>query len=293
MNIAIFQGISEYHYDHIGYVIEYVVQRKPTSKLSLFVHFNHHSDDYVKFYKKLYGETFDVKHINEFNVNNFDCTFLVTDDDQFFPHNISMNKVIVINHDARVRRYDGIYFISTRNMPTPFPWALTHFQYIDYNTKLKYISDVQNPVISCLGLGGTAPLEFYMSLLERFPDITINVIGRHANVPTTDRLKCYRNVPVEVVYEVCSKSTHMLCYSMVKPFDKLMSGSVAVAFCTGCQLIMPEIYNYDFESKIYYNSVDDIKIPSVQDFKDNILSIVYKDQKRLTDDRNRVFDETI
>jgi hypothetical protein len=291
-HIALYQGLPDYHYEMISYALEFALENLPDSKIVLFVHLNHYAVDNVKFNINLFKERFEVKHIGEYKSEDFDVTFLLTDDDPYFP-NVPMNKVIVINHYWHVKRYSGIHFINTRNMKTDFPWAIPTFKYIDLPTKLKAIADLKAPVISCVGLSGTAAYEVFIDLLNKYPELQINLIGRHVNQWQADRLHCYRNVPVQTLHDICSKSTHILCFNHGKDFWEIMSGAVPLAFSTGCQLIIPSNWNYPFKSSNSYSNISDMTFSSLETFKSEIIHKVFEDRDNLIKHRNEVFQSTI
>lgn len=280
MKVAIFQGYCDIHFECDAYLLE----AYRNEDVTLFTQHHPVADEYDRFFSKFF--TYTRKHICEYNVDNYDLTVLVSDDDPFFPNDIPMNKVIVVNHGRDLfRRNNIIWHIHNRPYRNnDVPWALPVWQHTPKEEKLTLIN--KPPVIACIGYGCHADISVYQSIIANNPDATINVMGRFVNFPSAPQVNWLQFVPLESMFEIVKNSTHILFTDQSDCRSKnCMSATMIIALATGCQIIMPSNWEYDcLVAPIRFDRFDDIRVPRLTE---EIIDSIYQDRQNMVEHRDK------
>lgn len=293
MLISLFQGLAKMHYEMLGYFISYCLQR------NYKFHIISNEDDvffeWLSYYNNLFNIDIDYYHIDIFTPEIYDVIILVTDDDYQFKESIISefcHKIICIDHCSDIRRNNLIYHIGTRDFGRDY--AIACFEGVTPLEKKALCGD--NIKIICLGTAGLSEtIDYYLDIFD-IETVKICIIARHIPFKNTQTLhpniELYNNINTQQMFDLITSATHMLFLHY--PFHNwedyinfLASGGIQLAFSTGCQLILPDTWNYNFKSAIKYKYKEKLVIE-----KPNLLE-VFEERRLLIEQRNNLFDKVI
>lgn len=332
MNIAIFHGLPNMHYEVLGYIIDYFSNIKHVNVKYYFNPIDTEKNEWIKIYESLFNININWSSINIFNPENYDLIFLVTDDDYFFKKEwytkYGASKVVSINHlDVNRSGYQALYNLHLRHINTKLlnNWALPCYLGINKVDKLNLI---ENKKIKIVSVGQfLIPSAIYLkNIFENVEDLEFHVICRNNKVTRNfnfERYK-YKNINIivhidmdtldminlikECSYVFCNKSIDLFNLETETKYNedkkyKSMSGVIPIALSYGCQLILPLSWqlNYNFKSAIVYNDnilshkeiINNIpKIKLVNQTKEK-LDIIYNELYELISHKNIHFDKIL
>lgn len=309
INIAIYQGISNCHYEMIGYVVEYCLSKNYTFNVYA------HTSQWEDFYIKMFGNRMpSYTSVQDFNPEAYDKIFLLTDDDYSFKnewlHKYSQN-IICIDHDALLRREAKIH-VCTRPFMNRLnaSWAIPCFSIVrDITHKKELLRDVTRPQIACIGNSTMTTIAKYQELIgSAFNNIDLHIIARQIpwDIKHSLEVKClhnvhvYENVPTINMINILCKCTHALFIPNTTFAYSKMSGTMPLVFNTGCIPIYTnehdDGYNKMFQSTCVYHVDETIDQNCIMDYNTNKskyfdnVSKVFQDRNMLIKHRNQVFD---
>jgi hypothetical protein len=292
--IAIYHGFKLFHYEILGYIIDYLI----SSKLNFDI-FSHIENEWKIWYDTIFNIEIDWFNPEIINVNNYNFIFLITDDDNSINNLISnedaTDKIICINHSNIVRRLYAFDYIHTRFIHTqPYlQYAIPCYSGITKNEKTYLLKSNLNINITCLG-DKNIPIsyDYLKDLFKNFDEITFHIIARNINDSNNkyDNIIIYKNCNTSIMLDILKKSNYILCFNNNEDLiNKVMSGCIPLAFTFGCQLIIPEIWNeyYNFKSCISYS--DNMKLL----VNNNLVDSIFDECNELIHHRNIIFDKII
>jgi mannosyltransferase OCH1-like enzyme len=274
--IAIYNGFP-FHYELFGYIIDYC--NKYNHHLSIFTNMTD-TIGFFEFYKKMnLGHNviiFDHKFY-ETAKNDFDYTFLITDNDNNFKEDWINSKVISICHHYTKRR-NCLYNISTRDFShltsIEHNWAIPCFIHTKLSDKNKKYCD--DEIIDIVCVGGYS---YNTNTLNRLPNnktINLHVISRSINKMSLNSLNnninliVYEKISAIQMYEIV-KNSHFVFVDNTENIDhitgKSMSGSIPISFSCLTPLIISKQNNelYKFKNVIEFelNKNDNIELKNI------------------------------
>ena len=292
---AIYNGLPGHH-EMIGHAIEYCRLRG----YQPIVYTNYENEyGWIDFYKRQFDDLAVHSH-DEFvnNTNASDIVFLLTDDDWVFPAgNVDNKKIVCIDHWYKIRRNSNIKRVDIRKFERTENdrWALPTYKTIDRSEKIALLRSEQKIRIGCVGLGGSLDVQNMKRLFKNFDDIEFYVFKNSKY--TIDNMG---NENIKGFIE--EKATNMIealkkChYSLLLPEDccyyhEKMSGSIPLAFATGCRIIttsrIQELYGLG-SCFVIDPSGEPFALPPLDD---NDIGIVYDELGMLLDRRNKWYDK--
>jgi hypothetical protein len=308
MKIAIYHGYMDIHYEMLGYILEYFISSNISFDLYAWGIPNIYDGlEWQTFYNNLFKKNISFMFPKYFNPDNYDLIFLITDDDNTFSNKWLIDyetKMICIDHSARIRRLPiNMLRLGTRfftNRPQCL-WALPTYTYLTKIDKIKILMDTPTIHVVCIGIQNRPPSgEFLKELFTNFELITFHVITRElfSTYENYFNIKTYEKCSTDKMMELLKIARYVLCLNNPKnsePIINSISGAIPLAFNSGCQLIIPEIWNnyYNFNSVITYNDIllQKNNITTQIELKlDNNLNNVYEETYSLLNHRNRMFD---
>ena len=299
--IAIFQGYPRIHFEMLGYAIEYCI--------TLGFNYNIYANkfmDWKEFYEKNFNINKEWKRPDDFNPDNYDYIFLITDDDPFFSdlwiRRCGIQKVICIDHMvATTRREDVIKHISTR-FSKMYPMEICALPtYTIINTPIEknnIILKTDKINVVCIGYNSMPhSSEQLRKIFSNFDDIIFHVIYHRILYIYDDckNILTYQDCPVNKMFDILSNSDYVLALenNHEKDFiNVVMSAMVPKSFNVLCPLIIPNSWKdaYDFKSSIAYDIKDYSHIylqkPSLE-----TINQVFNERTKLIEHRNTVFSE--
>lgn len=316
MNIAIFHGLPNMHYEVLGYIIDYFSKINYINVNYYFNPIDTEKNEWIKIYETLFNININWSSINDFNPDNYDLIFLLTDDDKYFKSEwyikYGESKVVSINHlDINRSGYQVLYNLHLRHINTKLlnNWALPCYLGIN---KLDKLNLIENKKIKIASVGQfIIPSAIYLkNIFENVEDLEFHVVCRNNNIIKNfnfDRYK-YNNINIIVhldmntqdMINLIKECSYVFCNTVIDIFNpetelkynddkkiKSMSGIIPIALSYGCQLILPLSWqlNYNFKSAIVYND----NIISHTEIINNIIKIKLKNQSKETLDI--VYDE--
>ena len=322
MKIAIYHGFPSFHFEMLGYLIDYF--KHSNIKVDTYSHTRVHvqfsldlirtfniGQDWKEYYEKIFNEPLIWLNPLTINPDNYDLIFLVTDDDFSYSKEWSeahgLSKIISIDHCSLLRREHAFFRINTRflSMIPLREWALPCFQAITKIDKLSILSNSSTKLsvptsnkikIACIGENIPPSLMFLTELFTNFNELEFFVIARKINITynnNNDNIHILENCLTKDMMEIVEQCSYMLCVQ--RPNDdrynnQSMSGAIPMAFNNGCQLIIPNEWqqHYCFKSAISYNEETKLTLNRIPP-----LDLIYEETHELINHRNSVFEKVI
>ena len=293
MKIAIYHGLNLFHFEMLGYIIDYLINNKFNFDIYSF-----NNKEWELLYNKIFNINKEWLNPYSINIHNYDYIFLITDDDASLTHKINdtnYNKIICINHYDIIRNNNNIYeYINTRFFYNSIitNWALPCYNYI--SKKEKYNLLINKKInIACIGVHNIPKSEEYLKkLFDNFFDINFHLIVRYTNfkINKYNNIKLYININTVDMINLVKTCNYILCFN--NSYDliyRCMSGCIPLSFTLGCRLIIPDIWNkyYKFKSCITY------KDKIITDNNLDYLNDLYDEQLNLINHRNTIFNDII
>jgi hypothetical protein len=302
MNIALYHGLHDIHFEMLGYFIEYI--KYSNISINIYAIANNATGiEWKKYYEEIFNKPLKWNDPSLFNPSNYDLIILLTDDDKSFNEawleEFGNKKVICIDHCGLIRRNNVKFRIGTRffNRRPNTPWVLPCYYGINKLKKYEilYNQEIENNKIKilCIGIQNRPPnIEFLTNLFENFEDIEFHIIARffNSNYNTCKNIITYEMCPTDIMFNLAKKSNYILCIdNPLNPFPiaNSMSGAIPIAFSFGCQLILPYSWQqcYNFKSSIFYKDITKIKLSHTTN-----LDCIYNELYDLILHRNKLFD---
>jgi hypothetical protein len=307
MNIAIYHGFTDIHYEMLGYFIEYMkysninfnIYALSTNKTGL---------EWYNFYCKKFNLLLEWKNPSLFNPYIYNFIILLTDDDLSFKNEwlveFGKEKVICIDHHCTIRReYEMLYRIGTRffyNRPY-LDWIIPCYYGITKNNKEIILNQSSKIKVLCIGVQNT-PLDinFLKDLFDNFNEIEFHIAARIIQNKFENFLNIfiYEMCETELLFEHVYTSQYILCINRIDnyhPASNSISGAIPIAFSYGCQLILPELWQkyYNFKSIISYkdNYVQKNGTTKLILSKNINLNNIYNELNELVLNRNIILDK--
>lgn len=200
--------------------------------------------------------------ISEFNPDEYDFIFLLTDDDWSFP-NVDPSKVICIDHYYSVRRPGPYRRVSLCQRSDPSPVISSTFT-------IPRLPKRSKVTVCMVGAGKHDRI--------KYTDVDFVCIGRGFNPVSTSEM-----------LHVMSVSHY--CLFMGYDFRRIgTSGCIPMALMCGCLILTTKdvIDFYQLDSMIDYDSIDRLEIPGPER-----VERVYTEHRKLVDERNMIYDSII
>ena len=292
MNIAIFHGVLDMHCEVLGYLIDYFCKIKNNS-IKVNYYFNPDDNEkieWLKVYNNIFNININCLNIHNFNPDNYDLIFLVTDDDYCFKNEwfvTHKSKIISINHTSSNRHnYKVLLDLHLRYINTRPDniWTMSCYQGINKVDKLKLISNSKKIKIVCVGKIIPPSAIYFKNIFENADEIEINIIARskHDNIITDFdfnkyiknnyypmiRINVYIDMKTSDMINLIKESSYIFCCKIIELFPDsiekiknyerdniILSGIIPIGLSFGCQLILPSSWEhtYKLKSVIYYN----------------------------------------
>lgn len=305
--VAIYQGFDCFHYEMIGYALEYCLKRG--LKVTVYAHATQgEGAGWRAYYRRVFGDS-ELAFYSpmEFEPFTYDTVFLLTDDDRHYHSNWLMRtkpRVICIDHFHSIRREGAaMYHVGTRFFPTnPRPWALPCYEAAVPNIEAKREAVSHGRVIvACVGVSGV-PREVGVlkKLLGRAWDsLEVHIIGRYvvmADECADANVHIHKMASPDAMADILRRATHVL-FLHDPPVEKrnqypeqIMSGTIPLALTYGCQMILPDSWNaaYRFSSPVVYSKEQTIDL-SHASFLES-LPAVFEERACLIAGRDAAFD---
>jgi len=283
LNISLYNSFP-FHYEIFGCFINYCVYNN--YNLTIYTNF-YNNLGWIDFYKSLYTNiTF--KNFQEFtkevfNASNF--VILGTDDDkifkveEFMKLNNAQNKLLCYDHDKHLRtpninkHFGTRPFLTTRSL---LPFVYPVYPIVSKNDKLTILNKESTINITIVG-SIHAKIEYLNYLDIDWNFVNFKYIGRDLNQELNQEFinnlskickntEFIKNCDALLMIDILKKSHYVMFATCSEKYvHNSTSGALGLAFSTGCQIVMPKIYNteYQFKSVLYFE--DRPKISRVVD----------------------------
>jgi len=245
--ILVYNGFP-FHYEMIGFILDfsdkYNIDITLVNKIM--------NNEWIELYKKKYK----FKYLNIIpsveELNDYHIILLLTDDDMSFPNSLINNKTVCIDHYYKNRRPEINYHIPI----IPFNenisnYALPIFEYIDYETKIKILSENKRPIITFVGDSTISDNISSLSIINNLHEFDIYIINRrirNKNIKLPN-IYLFENISTTKMFELFISSNY-ICFipnnsakSIVHYNCQSMTAAMPISFSTGCKLIIPKIMN--------------------------------------------------
>jgi len=305
--IAIIQGFADFHYEMIGYVLEYCLLRKQQNEtdFDIFVTHSAISAKYEQLFNNIFETEISWKHVSSLDHEQYDVVILLTDDDKSYSKIDSiLEKVICIDHTNVIRRPGPLLArVGTRSFPkrdNTNDWALPVFIGLSIDEKTKFLEANNSKIhVCCIGVSNIPfhPIELYNWFGDSASQVEFHFVARtvhskhmYRNCPN---VHIYENCDPEVYFEVLRKSTYVLCANCDVDYEEdMMTGALPIAFTFGCKLILPPSWqrHFHFKSALTYDVNNKIDLT---DKTHHTLDPIFEEMIELLDHRNKTFDKYI
>lgn len=283
MIISIYNGFP-FHFEIFGVFLNFLHQFVCSHKLKIHIYTNLEDPlRWLDFYRARY-DFLEIMPCGEFSATAFNesaYVILGTDDDTSFSTFYASlpdadKKLICYDHDIALRAPHILRHITTR----PYPPHITHrvsvpYMYPTYpmiTLEEKRAALAAESTVNIIVVGGTYNNNRYWPHLLRsnsdaFKDGRIRIFYIHRHCPAVWRkmdryvtsictqTEIIEDCDTERMYALLRRSNYMLILTDAYKFiHESCSGSIGLAFSMGCRLIMPRIYNtdYQFRSALYF-----------------------------------------
>lgn len=272
--IAIYNSLP-FHYEMYGFILNYA---KNTNRLVDIYSVKDHNIGWFDFYTEKFNNFF-VKQIDEYTpYNNYDYIFLTTDTDRDFKPDWFNERVVVINHDYKIRNMYSLNYINVAKFKdSMLDYCIPCYPLCNTNEK------TNNNVISIIG-GHEIVIyntKYNTDVINRIHFNNNNPVELHfiSRSISTDKLKSldprfivyiHENISTLEMEAILKKSTYILlsfCDSQNKREAHLASGSIQLAYNYLCRPIINGYTNKHLKLKyaVEYdeNSNDNIMLCNV------------------------------
>ena len=290
--IAIYNGFY-FHYEVLGYLIEYFLQKN--INFDLYSTLNNSSNDWKQFYDRIFNKNIKWLIPNTFNSDNYDIVIIATGDDYSCIYNDKI-KIIRIEHGIDYQLQYAHCRITTRYINNNYHWALPIFNGLSKNDK-KNILDKQNK-INVLILGRNNPLSIKQlkDIFINFDKLNLFIVSREINIEfeKENNVFVYIKCPTSLMLILLESTHYVLCLDNPELFysdcyaQYKISGSIPLSFSFGSRLILPKKWQnfYNFESALTYDNRLELD-------KNTNLDIIYSEKNNLINHRNNTFDNVL
>ena len=172
-------------------------------------------------------------------------------------------------------------------------WILPSYNIVKLEDKKKILLLQSKINIAIIGDRGIPPNEeILIELFDNFDDIVFHIINRRIlHKYNKSNIHTYKNINTNNMMEICIKCNYILCLNLPSNKNQIcdnMSGSIPLSFGTGCQLIIPSIWNeyYKFNSVVSYTDKIIVK-------KETPLDSVYNELDQIISKRDYVFNKIL
>ena len=264
--IALFNGFA-FHYEMIGYLIEYCVSRD--IQLDIYSE-TVNNMDWLKFYLLTFPKnSFKLKKIQDYITrnNHYTKVILLTDDDFHFKNEWINEKVICIDHDEYNRREKINNHIGTRFYPIRpnLDWALQVYKIIDIKEKIR----ISNNNIVVIGNNVRYFNPEYITKIKNFEKYNFIFIDRDIHTyldvkfKTLSNITIYNKLSTIDMIKVLKENSYVFLSDIEDKKSERISASIPLALNCLCTMIMPKGMNdyYNFKSAIEYEDIIDIIEP--------------------------------
>lgn len=303
MRISLFQGFPHFHFELLGFVIEYFYENiDKFEEINIYTHQNLHANQWKEFYETFFSKHDKIswKPIHLFGSRNEDFVFLLTDDDKFFPAGNSNAKIVIFNHTPFIRNnMECKEYINVRPFRNTFKWVLPTYKILNTKEKNEILS--QSDKIHIAIVGETNKLASIPKLRKLFPtqnqNIMFHIMSRkiYNDYEGCNFAQAYPNIKTSKMFDILKICSFLVCFD-IKDKDytnNTLSGSICLSFSCLCKLIIPQNWNneYKFQSAITYDSdstkSEQIDIKKLS--KDSVQQ-VFDELDVLLKRRNDIFD---
>jgi hypothetical protein len=306
MRIAAFNGF-QFHDEMFGYIIHFC--KENDHDLTIFCRteeYNH----YMEFYKKHFLDyKFNIIDCRLFTYYkyNYDCIFLVTDDDgNYALHDKYINRITIrIDHDYKIRNPSIDKYIAIRPFKENYrSWALPCYPILSTHDKQLRIKDNLHDHILIMGSNYGKYDENIINRIVSLKNskIILTAIARNINKDCFEgidknrfELNIYENVTTEIMISIMAKSNYILTdiSKQSKYETDMMAGAIPFSFSTLTPLIISKQSNkyYNFENVIEFdkstnddiilreintNTLEDCRRMHIENFKNQIKNVIAK-----------------
>lgn len=246
-------------------------------------------------YFRLYQMYFKFNLVRQFHHLNYDLVFVLTDSDWEYKKEWINNKTITLDHWYQIRNinikhhipvspfnsniYKENFIIPTYNIPE-----------INYEKKLlvKPLSHIDIAI-----MGRFIPESIDELKFLKYSNINFHIINCHGIHPKLKNLKniiTYEHLTTIELFNILLNSQYVYITDKNDSHNKnySTSASIALAFNTGCQLIIPESMNrcLRLKSAIIYKPNEDIDLELYPDY-----DLVFKEKKYFIDLRDKILND--
>lgn len=248
--IAIYNSLP-FHYEMYGFILNYA---KNSNKIVDIYSVKDVDIGWFDFYQQKFDNFF-IKNITDYSPdNNYDYIFLTTDTDRDFKPHWFNEKVVVINHDYRIRNMYSLNYINV---------AKFNNSSLDYCIPCyplcEPVQKIQNNIISIIG-GHEIVIyntKYNIDIINKLRFNNNNPIELHFISRTIDKNKLssldsrfiiyiHENISTLEMETILKNSSHILlsfCDSQNKREAHLASGSIQLAYNYLCRPIINEYTN--------------------------------------------------
>ncbi len=309
MKVALFQGFDSFHYELLGFVIEYFYYHTIDNfeiNINIYTHQNLHSTQWKEFYQTIFPiserKKINWKPIHLYGTCNEELTFLLTDDDRSFPTQNNMKtKMIVFNHTPTIRiERNCEEIINVRPFCNTFRWVLPTYKILNTKEKLELISGKDKIHIAIVG--ETNKLASIPKLRKLFPiknqNIIFHIMSRKIHNDysgsSCNFVQTYPNIKTSKMFDILKFCSFVVCFD-IKDKDytnNTLSGAIPLSFSCLCRLIIPQNWNdeYKFQSPITYDSTKSEQIAHIELVTEESIQQVFDELDILLKRRNYIFD---
>ena len=299
--IALIQGFADFHFEMLGYVIEYCLIRKDHIRFDVFITPSTTSSTYESVFNNVFSIDMTWKAISDLNHENYDFIFLLTDDDYHYKKLDSIaEKVIIVDHASYIRRHGNfLQRIGTRKRGE-YLEVLPVFNGISQVEKMNFNKENGGDIhVCCIGVSNIPnnPIELIQWFGHSFAKVQFHFIARRFVCRDAFRniqnVHFHENTDPFTYFNLLRKSSYVLCANTDMDYEKnLMSGALPIAFTFGCKLIIPPSWqkHLQYKSALTYNfnTCIDLTCPDVLS-----LDPVFEELVTLLAHRNETFDHIL
>ena len=296
MKIALIQGFPYFHYEMLGYLIEYCIVTN--IDFTIYTLINQISEEWKVYYESLFKRQLPWSIITSFAHQHYDYIIIATDDDicylstmKYFEP-INTTKIVTIEHSPKIRTPPVYKRVCVRfNGRLDCEFALPVYYNINLQDKIKMLSE--EPKINVTIVGATFPKskEILQKLFTNYSEIQFNIITRvyKNELEGESNIKIFKNCNTSLMMDIVQKSEYILCCEEnPKHCFEIMSGVIPLAFGSRCRLIIPKAWNewYCLQTPIEYCSESKIQL-----LKEIDHDQIDKETYDLISKKNRIFDK--
>ena len=298
MKLALFNGLP-FHYEMYNYILDFCKEKG----IQIDCYTNRHNDlGWLDYYSK----TYDIVrwyNIMEFNPNNYDYIFLITDDDSNYNYFLNFaSKTIVIEHSTSQRfTLTPHSFIQTRQFKLRSPpsdpntWVMPLWNNRIYK---KYDK------LTVLSVGLSCRYAALEGIFSNFQDIDFILVDRNIDIHDTScnnteknkNIKKYKALFAEKLIELASKA-HYILFFMVKSLpDHHLHTILSASFPLGYSVGTPIITQKQLKDSLGFRGVIGIDEGSpihLDKPTEQILNDIMIERQEFLERRDRIFTQML